>query len=91
VEKKERSPKFIKSFEKGTLEKGWYKVVPYKVVAEELKKGNEVLIIGICRGTASNASKKLSKMIGKEVHYSRTYVSYEKGVEPVEGYVFWVE
>jgi|YelNatPaOPRAMG01_1025707.scaffolds.fasta_scaffold17309_6 hypothetical protein len=91
MEDRGRTPKFIKSFEKGTLEKGWYRVIPYKVVAEELRRGQEVLIIGICRRTAYNASRKLSKMIGREVHYSRTYISDEKGVEPIEGYVFWVE
>ena len=86
-----RTPKFIRSFEKGTLEKGWYRVIPYKVVAEELKKGREVLIIGICRRTAYNASKKLTEMIGREVYYSRTYISDQEGVEPIEGYVFWTE
>jgi hypothetical protein len=91
LEKEGRTPKFIRSFEKGTLEKGWYRVIPYKVVARELEKGQEVLIIGICYKTAYNASKKLSEMLKKKVHFSRTYISSEKGVEPIEGFVFWIE
>jgi len=51
----------------------------------------QVLIIGICYKTAYNASKKLSEMLKKKVHFSRTYISDEKGVEPIEGYVFWTE
>jgi len=86
-----RNPKFIKSFEKGTLEKGWYRVIPYDVVVGELLRGREVLIIGICRKTAYNASRKLSEMLKRKVHYSRTYISDEEGVEPIEGYVFWIE
>jgi hypothetical protein len=57
-------------FEPGVLRRKWYKVIPYREVAEELKAGREVLLEGISRQLAYYASKKLSKMLGEEVGYA---------------------
>jgi hypothetical protein len=57
-------------FEPGVLRRRWYKVIPYREVAEELGAGREVLLEGISRQLAYYASRRLSKMLGEEVAYA---------------------
>jgi hypothetical protein len=85
----------VYAFEPGVLRRKWYKVIPYREVAEELKAGREVLLEGISRQLAYYASKKLSKMLGEEVDYAPAEFNgkFKSGREKltVTGYSFFLK
>jgi len=82
-------------FEPGVLRRKWYKVIPYREIAEELKEGREVLLEGISRQLAYYASKKLTKMLGEEVNHAPAEFNgkFKSGREKlaVSGYAFFLK
>jgi Holliday junction resolvase len=69
------------------LTKRFYKVIPYDIVCNELRKGREVMVEGITRQTAWYTRKKLSELLGKEVAYGVAEVQFDEG-EKLKGYWF---
>jgi hypothetical protein len=57
----------IHAFERGTLRRRVYKVIPYRELEEELRAGREVLVEGISRQLARYARARLSKVLGEPV------------------------
>lgn len=86
---KERKVK-VHSFKPGVLKKSWYKVIPYDIVAEDLKRGREVLVEGISRQLARYAAQKLSKMVREDVGYCRAEFEARNGTI-VTGYAFFLK
>jgi len=79
----------VHSLKPGVIRKGWYKVIPYNAVAEELRRGREVLIEGISRQLARYAAEKLSRMVGAKVEYCRGDFDSRNGLV-VSGFAFFV-
>lgn len=79
----------VYSCEPGHIRRCWYKVFPYDAVAEELRRGREVLVEGISRQLAHYACQKLSKMLGVKVRYARGELDTLS--LRVSGYAFFVE
>jgi hypothetical protein len=88
MSEKKRKASFY-SLKPGVIRKGWYKVIPYNAVAEELAKGREVLIEGISRQLARFAAEKLSRMVRGKVEYCRGDFDSKDGLV-VSGYAFFV-
>ena len=87
--------KLHRSKNRSTIKKFNYRFIPYDEIIDALNDDGEVFLEQdserpLKRGTIWRASKKLSKMMGKEVRYDRALLRVD-GVDVLEGYSFSLE